>query len=174
MLKVNMVVMADKNIDDIIPMAMLTKDDDVKIRFIEEMPFNGEGARDIKIMNHHDIHNHLQKNLPELTRISDPKGNTSANYTIKGHRGTVGIIAAYSRTFCGDCNRIRVTATGQMINCLYDEGALKLKRLLRDGSSDQMIKDAIQVAYRAKKKDGFEAEKERSGLVKESMSSIGG
>ena len=61
-----------------------------------------------------------------------------------------------------------------MINCLYDEGALQLKRLLSDGSSDQMIKDAIQVAYRAKKKDGFEAEKERSGLVKESMSSIGG
>lgn len=173
-LKVNMVVMADRNKEDIIPMAMLTKDDKVNIRFIEEMPFNGEGARDIKIMSHQDILNHLEDNLPPLTRLADPKGNTSMNFAIEGHQGTVGIIAAYSRTFCGECNRIRVTATGQLINCLYDEGVLNLKRLLSDGSSDQMIVEAIKKAYSVKKKDGFEAEKLRSDAISESMSSIGG
>ena len=117
-LKINMVVMADRNRNDIIPMAMLTKEDDVSIRYIEEMPFNGEGERDIKIMSHVDILDHLRSNLPELTRLDDAKGNTSENYSIAGHKGTVGIIAAYSRTFCNDCNRIRVTATGKMINCL--------------------------------------------------------
>lgn len=173
-LKVNMVVMADRNRDDIIPMAMLTKEDDVSIRYIEEMPFNGEGERDIQIMSHFDILDHLQSNLPELTRLDDAKGNTSENYSIAGHKGTVGIIAAYSRTFCNDCNRIRVTATGKMINCLYDEGVLNLKRLLSDGSSDQMIKEAIGQAYIQKHKNGFEAEKLRSGSISESMSSIGG
>jgi molybdenum cofactor biosynthesis protein A len=173
-LKVNMVVMADRNKEDILPMAMLTKHDKVNVRFIEEMPFNGAGARDIKIMNHLEILDHLKENLPPLTRLNDPKGNTSMNYQIEGHQGTLGIIAAYSRTFCGECNRVRVTATGNLINCLYDEGVLNLKRLLSDGSSDQMIREAIAQAYLTKRKDGFEAEKSRSGSISESMSAIGG
>jgi len=173
-LKVNMVVMADKNKDDIIPMAMLTKHDDVNIRFIEEMPFNGTGERDIDFMDHNEILNHLKSQLPQLTPMPSLPGHTSENYTIEGHKGTVGIIAAWSRTFCSDCNRIRVTATGQMINCLYDNGVLDLKRLLTDGSSDTMIKEAISKAYIKKHKDGFESEKNRDTSISESMSSIGG
>jgi molybdenum cofactor biosynthesis protein A len=173
-LKINMVVMADRNKNDILPMAMLTKNDDVSVRFIEEMPFNGEGARDIKIMNHVDILDHLKAQLPPLTRIADPRGNTSMNYTVEGHRGKIGIIAAYSRTFCGDCNRVRVTATGKLINCLYGEGVLDLKRLLSDGSSDHMIMDAITSAYQNKHQDGFKSEQARASSITESMSSIGG
>jgi len=173
-LKVNMVVMADKNRDDIIPMAMLTKNDKVNIRFIEEMPFNGTGERNVEFMDHKEILQHLEQYLPPLTSIPSSPGNTSQNYTIEGHQGTVGIIAAWSRTFCGDCNRIRVTATGQLINCLYDNGVLDLKRLLSDGSSDTMIKEAVSKAYSQKRKDGHEAEKNRIGSISESMSSIGG
>ena len=173
-LKVNMVVMADKNKDDIIPMAMLTKNDKVNIRFIEEMPFNGTGERDIDFMDHKEILTHLEQNLPQLTALPSIPGNTSQNYSIDGHQGTVGIIAAWSRTFCSDCNRIRVTATGQLINCLYDNGILNLKRMLSDGSSDTMIKEAVSKAYREKRKDGHEAEKNRIGSISESMSSIGG
>ena len=173
-LKVNMVVMADKNKDDIIPMAMLTKNDNVNIRFIEEMPFNGSGERDVDFMDHREILKHLEEHLPQLNLMSPHPGNTSKNYTIEGHKGTVGIIAAWSRTFCSDCNRIRVTATGQMRNCLYDNGVLDLKRLLSDGSSDTMIKEAISKAYSKKHKDGFESEKNRDTSISESMSSIGG
>ena len=173
-LKVNMVVMADKNRDDIIPMAMLTKTDKVNIRFIEEMPFNGTGERDVDFMDHEEILRHLEQNLPKLSLIPTVAGNTSQNYTVEGHLGTIGIIAAWSRTFCGDCNRIRVTATGQLKNCLYDNGVLNLKRLLSDGSSDTMIKEAVSKAYSQKHKDGFESEKNRMGSISESMSSIGG
>jgi GTP 3',8-cyclase len=173
-LKVNMVVMADKNQEDIIPMAMLTKDDKVNIRFIEEMPFNGTGKRDVGFMDHQEILEHLKQKLPELTPISTAPGNTSKNYTVDGHQGTVGIIAAWSRTFCGDCNRIRVTATGQLKNCLYDNGVLNLKWLLGNGSSDTMIKEAIGKAYGDKRKDGYASEKNRINSITESMSSIGG
>jgi molybdenum cofactor biosynthesis protein A len=173
-LKVNMVVMADKNRSDILPMAMLTKNDPVNIRFIEEMPFNGSGERDISIMSHIDILNHLKAGLPELTELDAHKSSTAVNYGIKGHKGTIGIIAAYSRTFCDSCNRIRVTATGNMINCLYDQGVLNLKRMLSDGSSDTMIKEAIGKAYAKKQRDGFAAEANRSDSISESMSSIGG
>jgi GTP 3',8-cyclase len=173
-LKVNMVVMADKNRDDIIPMAMLTRHDEVAIRFIEEMPFNGSGERDIDFMNHQEILQHLENGLPRLTPVEHQTGNTAKNYSVEGHKGTVGIIAAWSRTFCGECNRVRVTATGKLINCLYDNGVLDLKRMLNNGSSDTMIKEAIKKAYNKKQKDGFESEKHRLDSISESMSSIGG
>ena len=173
-LKVNMVVMADKNVEDIIPMAMLTKDDPVNIRYIEEMPFNGTGERDVNFVDHKQILQLLKDNLSAIEIIPPVAGQTSTNYTIEGHKGTVGIIAAWSRTFCGDCNRIRITATGSMKNCLYDSGVLDLKRLLSDGSSDSMIKEAISVAYGKKHQNGFESEKNRKSNITESMSSIGG
>jgi len=173
-LKVNMVVMADKNKDDIIPMAMLTKNDNVNIRFIEEMPFNGTGEREVDFMDHKEILKHLEQYLPNLTAIPSAHGNTSQNYAIDGHQGTIGIIAAWSRTFCSDCNRIRITATGELRNCLYDKGVLNLKRMLSDGSSDTMIKEAVSMAYGKKHKDGFESEKNRTISISESMSSIGG
>ena len=173
-LKVNMVVMADKNVEDIIPMAMLTKDDPVNIRYIEEMPFNGTGERDVNFVDHKQILQLLKDNLSAIEIIPPVAGQTSTNYTIEGHKGTVGIIAAWSRTFCGDCNRIRITATGSMKNCLYDSGVLDLKRLLSDGSSDSMIKEAISVAYGKKHQNGFESEKNRKSIITESMSSIGG
>ncbi len=138
------------------------------------MPFNGTGERDVQFMNHKEILKHLQQSLPHLSAIPSAPGNTSQNYTIDGHQGTVGIIAAWSRTFCSDCNRIRVTATGQMRNCLYDKGVLNLKRMLSDGSSDTMIKEAVSKAYSKKRKNGYESEKNRSNTISESMSSIGG
>ena len=173
-LKVNMVVMADKNRDDIIPMAMLTKKDKVNIRFIEEMPFNGTGEREVDFMDHKEILNHLEQYLPRLTPLPAATGNTSENYSIKGHQGTIGIIAAWSRTFCSDCNRIRITSTGELRNCLYDKGVLNLKRMLSDGSSDTMIKEAVSKAYSQKHKDGHESEKHQIDSITESMSSIGG
>ncbi len=173
-LSVNMVVMAGRNIEDIVPMAMLTKNDNVTVRYIEEMPFNGKGARNTIGYNHAKILETLASNLPHLTPITFEHGTTAQEYTIEGHRGKVGVIAAHTRTFCSSCNRIRVTATGQMKNCLYDKGVLNIKRMLTDGSSDQMICEAIKVGYSKKFKNGIEAEANQSEVISESMSSIGG
>lgn len=173
-LSVNMVVMEGKNIDDIVPMAMLTKDDNVTVRFIEEMPFNGSGLRETIGFNHKKILKTLHAGLPTMNPVVFKEGTTAQEYTIEGHKGKIGIIAAYTRTFCSSCNRIRVTATGEMRNCLYDQGVLNLKRLLTDGSSDQMICEAIKAGYSKKHKNGREAEAARLTAVSESMSSIGG
>ncbi|MCF6352720.1 MAG: GTP 3',8-cyclase MoaA [Cyclobacteriaceae bacterium] len=173
-LSVNMVVMEGKNIEDIIPMAMLTKTDNVTIRYIEEMPFNGKGTRNTIGFNHAKILELLTSDLPDLSPISFAPGTTAQEYSIEGHKGKVGIIAAHTRTFCNSCNRIRVTATGQMKNCLYDQGMLNLKRMLTDGSSDQMICEAIKAGYDKKFKNGLEAEANQANPISESMSSIGG
>ena len=173
-LSINMVVMEGKNIEDIVPMAMLTKIDNVTIRYIEEMPFNGTGARNVIGYNHGKILDTLKSALPELSAIPFEDGTTAQEYNIEGHKGKVGIIASHTRTFCSSCNRIRVTATGQMKNCLYDDGVLDIKRMLTDGSSDQMICEAIKLGYSKKFKDGFEAEANQASPISESMSSIGG
>jgi molybdenum cofactor biosynthesis protein A len=174
-LKINTVVMDGKNIDDILPLVELTKNFPVSVRFIEEMPFNGEGSHYAKLnWSYKKILSHIQQAHPEIIKIEDGPYSTSANYKIPGYQGDFGIIAAFSRTFCGTCNRIRVTAQGTLKTCLYDQGVLDIKSLMRSGAGDEEIKSALLAAFRSRPKDGFEAEQSRGADVTESMSTIGG
>ena len=100
--KINTVVMDGKNTEDIIPLAQLTKENDITVRFIEEMPFNGEGkAGGYLVWSHRRIYDHLREAFPAIHKVSDPENSTAFHYKIPGYRGAIGIIAAYSRTFCG-------------------------------------------------------------------------
>ncbi len=175
--KINAVVMDGKNIDDIIPLIELTRNNKVDVRFIEEMPFNGEGNHYTSLAwTYKKIISYIQEHYPALHKIPDPDYSTSYNYSIPGYKGSIGVIAAFSRTFCGTCNRIRVTAQGVLKTCLYDDGVLDIKTLLRSSLEDEAIKEKLLYAFRHRVKDGFEAEKKRSDHlpVHESMSTIGG
>jgi len=175
--KVNMVVMEDKNEADIIPMAELTRHYPIDVRFIEEMPFNGTGMHYAQLKwNHKYILSHLRNHYSDLQSISTEPYSTSTNYQIPGYKGKIGIIAAFSRTFCGTCNRIRITAQGQLKTCLYDNGVLDLRQLLRSTPQDELIREELQKAFRQRTKDGYEAEKLRkfNGDTHESMATIGG
>jgi molybdenum cofactor biosynthesis protein A len=173
--KINSVVMEGKNIEDIVPLALLTKDKNVSVRFIEEMPFNGSGDQH-KTWTYIQILEYLKSNFPGIYKLSDPENSTSYNYKIPGHAGSVGVIAAFSRTFCGTCNRIRLTAQGTLKTCLYDDGVLDIKQLLRSGISDEDLKVALYTAFNNRAANGFEAEQKRKSQqsVHESMSTIGG
>ncbi len=174
--KLNAVVMDGKNIDDIIPMVELAKDNPISVRFIEEMPFNGEGSHYPKLFwTHHKIVDHIRLAYPSLQKVADPNNSTAYHYQIPNFKGNVGVIAAFSRTFCGTCNRIRVTAQGVLKTCLYDDGVLNIKDLMREGMSDEELKQELLIAFSNRPKDGFEAEQKRSNKkVNESMSTIGG
>src|SRR5579871_3722193 len=79
--KINSVVMDNKNIDDIIPMVELTRDKNISVRFIEEMPFNGEGSHYAKLnWTHAKILDHIRKAFPSLIKIEDPANATAAHY----------------------------------------------------------------------------------------------
>jgi cyclic pyranopterin phosphate synthase len=175
--KINAVVMDGKNIDDILPLIELTRNNKVEVRFIEEMPFNGEGSH-YPVLNwtYKKIVRYIQEHYPDLQKIHDSVNSTSYNYTIPGYAGTIGVIAAFSRTFCGTCNRIRLTAQGVLKTCLYDNGVLDIKALLRSGVTDDEIREKLLHAFRHRAQDGFEAESKRSDHlpVHESMSTIGG
>ncbi|MDZ4715883.1 MAG: GTP 3',8-cyclase MoaA [Cytophagales bacterium] len=175
--KINAVVMEGKNEQDILPLAELTRKHAVSVRFIEEMPFNGEGTHyPVLSWTHTRILETLRANYPALQRTIDPAYSTAAHYRIPGYSGDVGIIAAFSRTFCGTCNRIRLTAQGDLKTCLYDSGVLNMKELLRSGWSDADIASAFRGAFAQRPKDGFEAEAARltGQPIHESMSTIGG
>lgn len=176
-LKINAVVMEGQNIEDLIPLAQLAQKHPVAVRFIEEMPFNGEGLREPQLVwNYRKILGHLKTYFPEIQALPLEANATSTDYQIPGFQGRIGIIAAFSRTFCGTCNRIRVTAQGILKTCLYDDGILDLKPLLRQGISEDALEEVFLDAFHHRPKDGFEAELSRKNHhpVTESMSTIGG
>jgi cyclic pyranopterin phosphate synthase len=175
-LKINCVIMEGKNTDDILPLVELAQHHPVGVRFIEEMPFNGTGEKHGTFAwDHRKILLEIQRKYPDIRKIPDPQYSTSMNYSIPGFQGTVGIIAAYSRTFCGTCNRIRITPTGTLKTCLYDAGIFNIKDLMRVGATDQQVRTALLEALNHRAKDGWEAESKMRLLpVHESMSTIGG
>lgn len=175
--KINAVVMDGKNTQDILPLADFTRDLPVSVRFIEEMPFNGSESHHPGIQwNYIKILQTIKEKYPDIAKIPDPPFSTSYNYQIPGHQGSIGIIAAYSRSFCGSCNRIRLTPVGLLKTCLYDDGVLNIKDLIRNGRTREEITSALLGAFGNRAKDGFEAERKRNGQnpVHESMATIGG
>ena len=175
--KINAVVMDGQNIQDIIPMVELAKNHQVDVRFIEEMPFNGGDAHYTHLeWNYKKIINHIQNHFPSLSKIQDEPSSTSLNYQVKGFKGSVGVIPAYSRTFCGTCNRIRITPIGVLKTCLYDDGVFNIRDVMRAGASDAQIQSTFLQALGNRAKNGFEAEQRRllSNPVSESMATIGG
>ncbi len=175
--KLNAVVMDGTNTEDIIPLTRLTKDTGISVRFIEEMPFNGDGSQyHSPAWDHMRILQEIQTHFPGLHKIPDTPHATSYNYAIPGHKGTVGIIAAYTRSFCGSCNRIRITPQGTLKTCLYSDGGLSVRNLLRSGMDDEALLAALLNAIGAKPVDGWEAEHNRMAgkVLGESMAAIGG
>lgn len=177
-LKLNVVVLSGKNTQELHELAALAKDQKLEVRFIEEMPFNGSNNTDISAIhwNAGKIASHLQGFYPNLKREKGAPEDTAIIYSASDFMGTIGIIPAFTRTICGGCNRIRVTADGTLKTCLYDQGQNNLKSLLRNGYSDQEIEGHLRMSVLGKAKDGFEAQKKlnKDTEARESMSLIGG
>ena len=174
--KINAVVMEGINTMDILPLAELTKDLPISVRFIEEMPFNGTGKSFSGIgWNYVRILNTLTNKYPEIQKQQDPAFSTSYNYKIPGYKGSVGIIASYSRTFCGTCNRLRLTPEGVLKTCLYDGGVLNIKDMVRIDFTDKDIESALLSCIGNREMNGLDAEQNRlKNNMHASMATIGG
>lgn len=177
-LKTNMVVMSGVNEQDILPMVLLGKHKPINVRFIEEMPFNGgqKNEAEIAFLSYKKIIEKIEEEYGQLQKLNDGPSSTSLNYKVLGFKGSIGVIAAFSRTFCGTCNRIRITAKGDLKTCLYDNGVLNIKQLLRSGITDAELTKVFLEKLKQRPKNGFEAEQKRNEtkVSYESMSSIGG
>lgn len=170
--KINTVVSRDFNIDEIKNIAALSKDENIEIRFIEQMPFNGKD-NSIEFTGEEEILAMLQRYFPGIVRLNN-NNSTAKLFSIPGFKGKVGIIGSYSRSFCSTCNRIRLTPSGMLKTCLYDNGVLNLREMIRIHYEDYEIKEAIINSVNKKLKNGFDAENASNYIVKNSMASIGG
>ena len=174
-LKLNVVVQSGFNTDEIVDFVRLTKDKNVAVRFIEEMPFNGKGQREMEeSWTFNKILNEIKTEFDVKELVSE-KSSTSRNYSIENHLGSVGIIPAFTRTICNNCNRIRITSTGTFKNCLFDDGVFNLRDFMRKGASNEDLKALFLSLVKEKPENGFIAEANRkNGAASESMSTIGG
>jgi cyclic pyranopterin phosphate synthase len=116
--KVNMVVMKGLNENELNDFVEWTKEQPVHVRFIEFMPFTGNRWTSNKVFTMQQMLDVIQEKYA-ITRLQDEKHDTSKGYKVPGHQGTFAIISTMSANFCGDCNRMRLTADGKMKNCLF-------------------------------------------------------
>ena len=147
--KVNAVLIKGFNDDEIIDFINFTKELPVSVRFIEFMPFDGNKWDIQKMVSYKEVMEIVNTNLSEtqIERLKDAPNDTSKNYKIKGYKGSFAIISSVTNPFCDSCNRLRLTANGQLKNCLFSASESDLLTTLREGKS---IEPIIQKAVAAK------------------------
>ncbi len=170
--KLNVVLMRDINCDEIKRFVDLTRDYAITVRFLELQPFDDNQIwRTGKFMGAEKIQEILKSYYPELQAING-HATEHFSYTLPGHKGSIAIIPAFTRNFCSQCNKIRITSDGTVISCLYEKEGLKLLPLLRNNAtSHEAIADLFRKAVFLKPVDGKHAV---TNSVRTSMSEIGG
>jgi cyclic pyranopterin phosphate synthase len=149
--KINAVLMRGVNDDEIIDFIKLTKDLPVSIRFIEFMPFDGNKWDLSKMVSYAEVMAYVNESFSEaeLERLQDAPNDTSKNYKIKGYKGSFAIISSVTNPFCDSCNRLRLTANGQLKNCLFSSSESDLLTTLREGKSiEPVIQKAVQGKFK--------------------------
>ncbi|MFL9833624.1 GTP 3',8-cyclase MoaA [Chryseobacterium terrae] len=119
--KINVVLMKNVNDNEIIDFIKFTQNHNVIVRFIEFMPFDGNQWDREKTVSYDEIMNLVHQNFTaeNIVRLQDEAHDTTRNFKINGFKGSFGIISTVTNPFCDTCNRIRLTANGQLKNCLF-------------------------------------------------------
>jgi len=150
-LKINCVAMKGLNEDEILDFVEMTRDKEVDVRFIEYMPFDGNKWNDKKMIPFREMLKLIRVKYPEFRKVDDMPNDTSKGYKVPGYKGQVGFITSMSDNFCGTCNRLRLTADGNLKVCLFGNTEVSLRDALRSGISDQELKELIGGAVKRKK-----------------------
>ena len=142
--KLNIVLVKGFNDAEIIDFIALTKHQNITIRFIEFMPFDGNQWDKSKLVSEQFVLDTATYHYPlQLERLQDAPNDTSRNYKITNHIGKFSIISSVTNPFCDTCNRIRLTADGKLKNCLFSDNEVSLLTALRN---NQPIEPLIQQA----------------------------
>lgn len=149
--KINCVVMRGLNEDEILDFVDTTQERDIDIRFIEYMPFDGNKWNTNKMVPFQEMLSIIRKKYPDFQRIQDAPNDTSKGFKVPGFKGQVGFITSMSDHFCGSCNRLRMTADGNLKVCLFGNSEVSLRDALRNNITDEELKDLIEAAVKRKK-----------------------
>lgn len=180
--KVNVVMMRGFNEQEFFDFTELARENALTVRFIEFMPFDAHQIWETGV--HFESAETMVSKLEEFyPGITEASGTRTEHHVFKapGHAGKIAIIPAFTRSLCGNCSRIRLTADGKIRNCLYSDQEYSLRTILRDGCSDDDVAQHFRKAFFEKAKDGFEAKKLSSAkrvnvedIGRISMTQIGG
>lgn len=170
--KVNVVVMRGVNDDEVVDLAAFGRERGVTVRFIEWMPLDAdEQWRSDAVVSQAEIVAAIDAVFPiePLARGHQP----AERFAYRDGRGEVGVIPSVTRPFCDTCDRIRLTAEGQLRSCLFSVDEVDLRRLVRGGASDDELAAAVQGCV-ADKWAGHMIGRVQFIRPRRSMSQIGG
>lgn len=147
-IKINTVLMRGINDDEALPLLKWALSENLNLRFIEQMPLDAGDAWTRKnLITADEIFQQLNSEF-ELTPVSDRGSSPAEEFYINGGPATVGIIGSVTRSFCANCDRLRLTSDGQLRNCLFSNEETDLRSILRNGQlSDAEKRQDIVKAF---------------------------
>ena len=138
--KINSVIIKGINVSQIIPLAKLSVDLPVAVRFIEYCPTSGYTKPAGDFVPTSEIRKVIEKELGQLSTVPICTGDGPASrFKIENAAGTIGFISGRSSIFCHDCNRLRLTSDGTIKPCLYSSQHYDVKEMIRGGTSDKNV-----------------------------------
>lgn len=147
--KINCVPCRELNEPEIESLAELAREKDVDVRFIELMPIGC--GKDFHGISSGEILERLELRYGAAQKMpSEMKSETAQYQLFEGFRGRIGFISPMSHKFCSACNRVRLTVEGRLKLCLHYDNGVELKPLLREGRSDDEIRERIAEAVKKK------------------------
>lgn len=150
--KVNCVVMRGLNEDEVVDFVALTEKMPLDVRFIEYMPFDGNRWNFRRMVSYQEMLDRVKEKWPALEKLHSGKSDTSKAYQVPGFMGQIGFITSMSEHFCGSCNRLRITADGNLKVCLFGNAEVSLRDYMRSETSEDELLQIIGAAVGRKKK----------------------
>lgn len=152
-IKLNAVAIKGLTEPDVVPLGRFARERGLELRFIEYMPLDADGAwQNDQVLAGDEIIGMLQAEFGPLEpEPPDDPSQPATDYRFVDGGGTVGFINPVTQPFCADCNRLRLTAEGQMRNCLFSTVEWDARAVLRGGGSDEELSDLIRSCVWAKK-----------------------
>ncbi|KAI9599588.1 hypothetical protein BDF19DRAFT_429201 [Syncephalis fuscata] len=149
--KMNCVVVRGINDAEVLDFVELTKSQPIDMRFIEYMPFGGNRWEQKKLVPYQELLDIIQERHGSVEKLTDDPNDTSKAFRIPGYTGQIGFITSMSDHFCGTCNRLRITADGNLKVCLFGNEEVSLRDKMRQGESDEQLLASIGVGVKRKR-----------------------
>jgi len=144
-IKINCVVQKGINDHTLVDLARHFKGSGHIVRFIEFMDVGTKNAWEMKqVLSGQEIAALIDAELPIEPIEANYRGEVAKRWRYKDGEGELGIITSVSRPFCGDCTRARLTTDGQLVTCLFASGGTDLRTPLREGASDDELREIIR------------------------------
>lgn len=168
-LKINVVILKGINDDEIEDFAAFTIENKAGVRFIEYVPMKGS-RQNLEYIPSSIVKQRITKRLGLLIPAEANGGGPAINYRINGAKGQLGFISSRTENFCSSCNRLRMNCEGRIYPCLFSPLSIDLRKMLREGMSEDEIRRHIEgLLYRK-----TEFSKKDAEIHKVEMSAIGG